>query len=365
MYENSDGRRKDIGADFDAIIIGAGPAGLSAAIYLGRYLRPTLIINDREPRTRWHRPTGHNVLGFPAGIMRSQLLEWGLAHVGQYESVKFHHGRVERIAQKDGRFTLTDDGGAEFNAAGLILAMGMEYLLPELPHVYDYAGHSIYHCPECDGYKMRGKRVIVLGHSRGVAAMALALRIWTDKITICTHGQKGEFDAPCAAKLREQHIDIYEEPVTDLLGDHQCGVLGAVQLKGGRRIECAGIFVNLGSEPPTDLLCQLPLRLHKGQYVHVDYRQRTSLPRCYAAGDIVAFAQTQLSVAVGQGATAGIWLHKELLPDCYRLDEQNDPAKDEIQAEHHGHLIPRPQPAVREAQPSPPRNKTAPNAAPG
>lgn len=306
---------------YDALIIGGGPAGLAAAIYLGRYLRPTLILNEREPRTRWHRPTAHNVLGFPAGIMRSQLLEWGRTHVSKYECVKSHAARVLRLARDGDTFTATDDDGNTHRGRSLILAMGVEYQVPDLPDVFHYAGRTLWHCPECDGYKTRGKPIVVIGTGRGTAEMALNLLVWTDQVTVCTAGEDPQFDDESRQKLADASIPVCEAKLAAIRGDVEEGQLHALVTAEGRELPCAGAFANIPCDPPTELYSQLKLDLHKGRWVKVDYRQRTNIPRCYAAGDICAFAQTQLSVAMGQGATAGIYLHKELLPPSMRLEE--------------------------------------------
>src|SRR3954469_22710155 len=103
---------------YDAIILGGGPAGLAAGVYLGRYLRPTLILDEKKPFTQWHRPIAHNVLGFPAGIHRNQLLDWGKAHVAKYECVRFNASTACAIRQIpdptkrfDFLFEVTDSAG--------------------------------------------------------------------------------------------------------------------------------------------------------------------------------------------------------------------------------------------------------------
>jgi len=301
----------------DAIILGGGPAGLAAGVYLGRYLRPTLILDHKKPQTRWHRPIAHNVLGFPAGIHRNQLLDWGRAHIAKYDSVQLLRTTIASIAQQDSTFVLASTDGQTFAAKGLILAPGIEYLLPDIPDIFDYAGHSIWHCPECDGYKCQGQKIVVIsgpGTGRGSAEMALGLAIWTDDITLCTNGTDAELDPEAATKLAAAGIPVVNEKITRILGNPDDGQIEAFVLANGRQLPAAGAFANQGSDSPEELLKQLPLDMYQGRWVNVDYRMRTNIARCYAAGDIVAHAQTQLSVAMGTGATAAIWLHKELLP---------------------------------------------------
>jgi len=305
---------------FDALILGGGPAGLAAAVYLGRYLRPTLMLDERKPRTLWHRPIAHNVLGFPAGIHRNQLLDWGRTHISQYQNVRLRRTTAARLSIAGGIFHCVDTEGETYKARGLILAPGVEYELPSnIPEIYAYAGHSIFHCPECDGYKCVGKKIVVVGNDRGSADMALGLSIWTREVTLCTHDKAAELDEECHRKLKAAGIEVVARKIVGILGNAEDGVLEGFVLEGGGRLEAYAAFMNYGCAVPEELFRQLPLELENNRWVKVDYRMRTNIPRCYAAGDVIANAQTQLSVAMGTGATAAIWLHRELMPEEFCL----------------------------------------------
>ncbi len=304
---------------YDCIILGGGPAGLAAGVYMGRYLSPKLILDHKKPQTRWHRPIAHNILGFPAGIHRNQLLDWGRVHVGKYESVTMRGATVSTIRQVDvaGResgFEVRDDEGAVFVGRGLILAMGVEYTLPEIEDIFCYAGHTIWHCPECDGYKCVGKKIVVIGNDRGSVETALNATVWTDAVTLLANGRDCVLDEECAGKLRDAGIRVMQEKIVSIVGEKEEGLIAGFVLEDGTQVEAEGAFANYPCEVEEGLLKQLPLELERGRWVRVDHRMRTNIARCYAAGDIVASAQTQLSVAMGTGATAAIWLHKELLP---------------------------------------------------
>ena len=168
---------------YDCIILGGGPAGLAAGVYMGRYRRPTLILNHKKPPSLWHRPTAHNVLGFPCGIQRDQLLEWGRDHVARYDCVALKHATVLEVTMDDSGFGLLDSEGCLCRSKGLILALGTEHPLPGLPDIMAYAGRSVWHCPECDGYKCCAKEIVVIGHDRGSAEMALGILTWSPKVT--------------------------------------------------------------------------------------------------------------------------------------------------------------------------------------
>jgi thioredoxin reductase len=259
------------------------------------------------------------VLGFPCGIQRNQLLEWGRYHVALYDWVALKHATISEVAMEGGGFTLLDSAGGLYRSAGVILALGTEHQLPDLPDIMAYAGRSIWHCPECDGFKCCDKEIAVIGHDRGSAEMALGTLTWSKKVTLCTNGQPLNLDEECFHKLHAAGIRIATEKVTRIVGDPAEGTLEAFALAGGMTIRAQGAFVNPDPPAPHPLLAKLPLALHKDRWILVNHRMRTNIPRCYAAGDIVAYAQTQLSVAMGTGATAAIGLHKELLPDDLRL----------------------------------------------
>jgi thioredoxin reductase len=281
---------------------------------MGRYLRPTLILNHPKPMTRWHRPAANNVLGFPCGIHRNQLLEWGHAHVAKYQCVTIHSAVISRLAKKDEEFHLTDFDAKVYRAKGLIIAVGIEHDLPDIPGIMAYAGHSVWHCPECDGYKCLDKPIVVIGNDCGSAEMALGVSIWSSRVTLCLNGQTPELNQESRAKLEAAHIAINSTKIAAIRGDPEKGALTGLELEDGALLPAYGAFVNPKSPPAGELLSQLPLELLEERWIKVDHRMRTNIPRCYAVGDIVAHAQTQLSVAMGTGATAAIWLHKELLP---------------------------------------------------
>jgi thioredoxin reductase len=307
---------------YDCLILGGGPAGLAAGVYLGRYRRSTLILDHKKPMTRWHRPIAHNVLGFPSGIHRNQLLDWGRAHVAKYQCVTVLRRTIQQLARQDDLFVHTDADGVAYRGRGLILANGVEYLLPDIPEVIDYAGHSIWHCPECDGYKCIDKDIVIIGNDKGSAELALAVTIWTPRVTLCTHGKPPAWDKEAAAKLQAANIKVHNSRIVRIVGDREEGMITGFHLEDKTVLEAVGAFANEGCDTPNELVSQLPLEMIKNRWVQVDHRMRTNIARCYAAGDIIANAQTQLSVAMGTGATAAIWLHKELLPESLCLTDR-------------------------------------------
>jgi thioredoxin reductase len=307
---------------FDALIIGGGPAGLSAAIYLGRYLRPTLVLDAGRPNTAWHMPTAHNFFGFPAGIGREQLLTWGRAQAGQYESVQFHSGLVTRLEQTTRGFRVHTTRGDTFEGRGAILATGEAHRLPDLPDIMAYAGRAIFHCPECDGYTARGKRLIVMGTGRATAGFAMKFKVWSDDLTLCTLGEDPNLDPEAQAKLERAGIPVVRDPVTAIDGDPATGALHGIILADGRTLPADVLFTNFACQAHSEIVADLDIETTDEGFIKVDKHKQTNITGLYAAGDASAPDHKQLSIAVADGATAAINLHYALLPEELRLEPQ-------------------------------------------
>jgi thioredoxin reductase (NADPH) len=306
---------------YDAIIVGAGPAGLSAAIYLGRYLRPTLVLDRGKVDSPWLLPTAHNFFGFPAGIMREQLLAWGRDHAGQYESVEIREAVVTGIEQAGECFRARTSDGEEFDSRGIILATGEFHELPPIPNILSYAGRSVFHCPECDGYKARGRRTAVMGTGRATAGFSLRLKAWTPEIVLCTLGDPPDLDPEAREKLEKAGISVVEDRVLDIEGDPRQGAISGLALESGGKVEAQLAFTNYRARVYSNLARSLGADVIEEGYVKVDKHQHTNVRGLYAAGDVCAPNHKQLSIAVANGATAAINLHYALLPPELCLEE--------------------------------------------
>ncbi|MBA4160016.1 MAG: NAD(P)/FAD-dependent oxidoreductase, partial [Gemmatimonadetes bacterium] len=181
---------------YDVIVIGGGPAGLAAALWLGRYRQRVRVFDAGNPR---NEPTGavHGYFGIEdpsplelRRIGREQALRAGAEHT---EAI------VETVEGEIDAFRVTLEDGARFASRRLLFATGLRDIIPEIPGLLDCYGSSIWHCPDCDGPTVEGLRVGVIGWGRQIAAFCMEMLTWTDRLTLLTHGH----DAELPAKSRE------------------------------------------------------------------------------------------------------------------------------------------------------------------
>lgn len=307
---------------YDCIVIGAGPAGLSAALFLARYRRRVLTFHHNSPRNMY----SHGVHGFLGhhGIMPAELLARGRDEVTQHGGliVEACVTRVEKIGDEHFRVTAGDEGAAEpqaFEARRLILATGLRDLTPDCPGFRDFYGVSVFHCPDCDGFEVTGKRVVVLGRGEKTVGFTLGLMTWTDKLTLVTNGDAGDMTDEHREKLARFEISIKNQSIARLEGETETNMLRRVCFDDGETMECDALFFNLGVEPASDLHQMLGCKLDEEcGLVWVDDGQQTSVRGVYAAGDLTPRSQLAV-VAAAEGAMAAIHLHKSLIPDEQKI----------------------------------------------
>jgi thioredoxin reductase len=302
---------------YDCIVIGAGPAGLSAALFLARYRRRVLTFHNSSPRNLY----SHGVHGFLGhhGIMPVELLARGRDEVTTHGGLVIEGcvTAVKKIGEEHFRVTMGEaDEGATgtFEARRLLLATGLRDLTPDCPGFRDFYGVSVFHCPDCDGFEVTGKRVAVLGSGRETVGFTLNLLTWTDKLTLITDGRGSELTAEHRARLAEFDIPVIDRRITGLEGDTFSHKLARVCFDEGEPLECDALFFNLGTFPASNLHEMLGCRLDEEcGLVWVDEEQQTSVAGVYAAGDITPRSQLAV-VAAAEGAMAAIHIHKSLIP---------------------------------------------------
>src|SRR6185437_1177812 len=214
---------------------------------------------------------------------------------------------VEKLAPERFRVFV---GERAFEARRLLLATGLRDLTPDCPGFLEFYGWSVFHCPDCDGYEVRDKRVAVLAHDKNAAGFTVNLLTWTRHITLIT--DQHEISTDDYAKLAALNVAIRTDAVTALDGDESTRQLQRVVFAEGEPLECDALFFNLGTELATDFHQALDCRLDpECGLVWVDDTQQTSVDGVYAAGDITP--QSQLAVvAAAEGAMAAIHIHRSL-----------------------------------------------------
>ncbi|MGI8587780.1 MAG: NAD(P)/FAD-dependent oxidoreductase [Chloroflexia bacterium] len=315
----------------DCAIIGGGPAGLSAAVYLGRLRRSCLVFDDRTGRSLWSQ-VNRNYLGFPDGIEAAELRLLGRKQASLYGAC-FFNGCVCGVEQKGDLFCVhvspSDESEAgspenieredvegarlgetevesreEFYASTLIFATGVLDDFPEFEGRDECVGRSLFWCIICDGYEAVGKRVVVIGQDEEAVSTALQLRQFSNTITLVA-GQDG-FDVPKSrlADLAAAGIEALPYPVAEY--SNEAGCLSGVKLEdpAGTVLPLDLIFAICPKQPNTDLARDLGISLDKNGYIKTDNEQKTNLSGVFAAGDATRLHSHQISTAVAEGGAA-------------------------------------------------------------
>lgn len=313
---------------YDCIIIGGGIAGLQGAIQLGRYKHRTLVIDKGRGRSTLCR-SYHNVLGWPDGISGPELRRLGTKQAERL-GVQFMVGEVTAAARTSDGFSLQlASGESGLQAKTLLLATGIMDRFPPLPGLEDCLGESVYVCPDCDGYEISGRSTLVLGAGDVGASMALTLRYWTPKLTYINHeAEASPASQIMVEKLQGAGIFYISQSIVEVLSDRKSGELHGVRLADGRTIAGERGFIAFGgNKVGSELAVQLGIERLENKHIVADARSKmTNVPGVWAAGDVGVHAE-QVTIAMGEGSQAAIWIHKELMKR-----QAGEPS--------HGHKIP-------------------------
>lgn len=300
---------------YDAIIVGGGPAGLSAAIVLGRCRRRVLLVDAGRARNRWSEGI-RNYLGHD-GIDPRELQRLGRAEAERYGvevlACEATDAGFEGPANKPDRFWVLLDDGARPRARKLLLATGVTDVLPDIPGLAELYGRSVHHCPYCDGYEHRDERLAAYGpkgNGAGAVGLALSLRTWTAHVVALTDGHPLSDDD--RARATRAGIRIREEPVARL--EATGGRLIAVTFTHGPSEPCDALFFNTGQTVRSHLAQRLGCHLNPDGSVTTANNQCTDIPGLYMAGDADKDVQFAI-VAAAEGATAAVSINRELQDD--------------------------------------------------
>ncbi len=301
--------------NYDVAIVGGGPAGLSASIWLARYLHRVAVIDSGDPRN-WETRGVNGYLGLPA--VRPEELRRRGRQEARAESVTLIDAVCERATQRDDdHFELILGTGAHVHARRLLLAIGLRDVWPNLPGIENVYGANAHVCPDCDGRECQDKKVVVIGKGRKAVGLALDLTTWTRDIIICTNGAPAALDrAEYCEKLDALNIPVLESRITCVR--HSGERVHAIEFENGLQLDVDKIFFAIGQYPADDLGAQLHCERDKGGHILVDDSYHTSVRNCFAAGDIVPGPQLAI-VAASDGAVAALAIHRSLVPESRKL----------------------------------------------
>jgi thioredoxin reductase (NADPH) len=296
----------------EVIVIGGGIAGLSAAVYLGRAQRDTLIIDSGHSMARWE-PNVANYLGFPKGVGGEELLQKGRQQAERHE-VKFVADEIKVVSVRESVFVLKGTKKT-YRASRLLLATGIFHLPPEIPAVKECLGHSIFFCKDCDGYRVREKRIAILGANNEAVQYALGMLHYSACVIVATNDKKIRWDKKHAGWLAEYEIPVERKRVGKV--EHRKGKIFALGFVGGKRVEIDSIFATRGDIFHTSLAEKLGAKLDGEGQIKVDHRMRTTVKGLYAAGCVTP-ANCQMIIAAGQGAAAAQAINRDLFEESLK-----------------------------------------------
>ncbi|MCP8940707.1 NAD(P)/FAD-dependent oxidoreductase [Alsobacter sp. SYSU M60028] len=292
----------------DAVVVGGGPAGLTAAIYLARFRRRFLLADAGQSRARWI-PRTHNHPGFPDGIVGERLLERMREQLAAHghDPVSGSVAAVSRSA--DGLFAVTL-GERRVRARHLLIATGVVDVEPPLADTMDAVRQGLVRlCPICDGFEIIDRKVAVLGRGPKGLGEALFIRTYTGDLTLVTLGEA--LDAPPEDRERMQAAGIRLVETSLRTVETRDGRVARLVFDDGDEAEFDAIYSALGIQPRSELAALLGLHMHEDGRIVTDPHQRTSVEGCYAAGDIVT-GLNQLGVAMAQAEIAAVDIHNRL-----------------------------------------------------
>ena len=291
----------------DVLIVGGGPAGLGAALILGRCHRQVLLCDDNQQRNRASKAI-HGLLG-REGLPPTAFLEEAGQELTRYKSLSFRGTRVTDIRPAEDGFAFDCADGTGGVASKVLLATGIVDELPDITGIEPLYGVSVHHCLYCDGFEYEDKLVAAFGkHDKG-AELAVMMKHWIADVVACSDGT--EVSADAARKLKQHGIPLRSEPVVALEGAN--GGLTKIKFKDGPDLERAGLFFSTGCRQASDLSQRLGCeRDEKGGVITDPATEETSVAGVYVAGD-VSRDVLLVSIAIAEGAKAAVAINKAFL----------------------------------------------------
>jgi thioredoxin reductase len=290
---------------YDTVIVGGGPAGLSAALILARCRRSVLVCDAGAPRNARARAL-HGFISRD-GVRPLDLLRIGREELRRYD-IEPRQIEVTAIRRGAGGFDVTLGDDSHVEALTVLLASGITDELPDIPGLDECFGISAHHCPYCDGWEVRDRDLVVIGRRNKGAGLALALTTWSPRVVVCSHGPAG-IRPPQHEQLTAHGIQVDERRIARV--DHVDGFLRELVLADGGRRTCDAVFIAGEHRQRCNLPRQLGCALTRHGLVKTDHLGQTGVPGLYVAGDASRDVQFVV-VAAAEGAKAGVAINKAL-----------------------------------------------------
>jgi thioredoxin reductase len=294
--------------EFDVVIVGAGPAGLSAALILGRCRRRVLLLDTNQPRNY----ASHALHGFLSrdGENPKRLRRLGREQLRRYNTVKLVMKEAVSARCLRAGFELTLAGGRRVRCRKLLLATGVVDELPSVEGIGPLYGRSVFHCPYCDGWESRDKPLVVYSRTANGVGLAIELKLWSDDVVLCTDGIR--LPAKHVERLERHAIRWYPQRIARLEGTK--GFLRRVVLVDGQTIDRRVMFFSMPQRQASNLAAQLGCAFTPKGAVRTGEYEASDIPGVYVAGDASRLVQLAI-VAAAEGAQAAFAINTDLIKE--------------------------------------------------
>jgi thioredoxin reductase len=279
---------------YDAVIVGGGPAGLSAALVLGRARKRVLVVDNDRPANAVSEGVG-GLLGHDR-VKPADLRESGKRQLEEHANVELRHGAVGDVERIRDGFVVTPTDGPPVRTHAIVLAHGLRYDPPPLPGIEALWGKSVFHCAFCDGWEVRDRPLALHASGPGAVRSALVLAAWSNDVVLCTDGAPDPGDALLAAA----GVRVRTEPIARLAGHD--GRLQQIEFSHGPAERRDALFVNTRRDQPNGLAAALGCELTEAGTIVTDADGRTNVPGVYAAGDAATAHSRSVANAIGTGS---------------------------------------------------------------
>jgi thioredoxin reductase (NADPH) len=293
----------------EVIVIGGGIAGLSAAIYLGRAQRDVLVIDSGHSMAKWE-PVVQNYLGFPDGVGGEELLRNGRTQAKRYDA-RIIRDEIKSVSSRKSVFLLKGTRKT-YRTKRLLVATGIFHLPPEIPGVKECLGHSMFFCKDCDGHRVRGKRIAIIGANNEAVEYALGMLHYSSCVIVATNGKRSHWDRQHARWLEEYEIPVARKRIQDVA--HRRRKIRALEFGTGKSVKIDYLFTTRGDIFHNQLAKKLGAKIDPDGQIKVDHCMRTTVPGFYAAGCVTP-ANCQMIIAAGQGAAAAQAINRDLFEE--------------------------------------------------
>lgn len=294
---------------FDCAIIGGGPAGLNAALVLGRARRNTLLFDNDSPRNAVTR----NSHGFITrdGVKPKEFREIAHQDISKYSYVVYERKQITSVIKNDRVFELMTSNNETYQSKTIIISTGLKDNLPDIDNISDYYGKSLFNCPYCDGWEMRDKPLVVIIDEQDQSFHFIkTIYNWSKDLIVCTNGRPFS-NYEQRRLIQNKGIKIIDDKIKNFVGEN--GQIEKVIFANGESLNRKGGFVLPNLSQSSDLAKQLGCEYNSLGGISVDSNGRTSIRGVYAAGDASIIAPAQLIIAAADGLRAAVGVNRDLI----------------------------------------------------